>query len=407
MSGYLTKNTNAFRLMIFFLCAMTALAQAGLVLYTPAFLEMSNIFQVDPTLIKMTLTVYLLGFGVSQLFYGPLSDRWGRKGLLTGGMLIFTLSCLWSAFSNSYESLLISRIFQGIGAGSCMTLSRAILRDSFNGKDFLHAASFLSVGFALGLGLTPVIGGHLLHYFSWKSEFILLFVTGILLLIAFLIFLPETHIPKKPKHSILSFTKITLSNFSIILQDKNFMSYLVGGVMAYGVVIAYTIMGPFLFQQTMGYSTSAYGWFTLLIAGAYYASTHMNRKLIHYLEPIQIIKLGLSLIVFSGIFMLLLSLILHSMNIYSIMFSLMLATYGQAFIWSNTIALALQDLSKIAGTAAALFSCLQMILSAAISAILAIPTEATQMPLSIAIISLGLISWLIFRYTAFKSSSKI
>ena len=142
---FLSKNTSRFNSMIFFICIMTTLSQAGLVLYTPAFSTMSNIFHVSATSIKFTLTAYLLGFGLSQLFYGPLSDRYGRRKILLVAMLIFCIGCAWTVFSNHYHGLVTSRVIQGVGAGGCMTLSRAILRDSFDGKDYLYAASFLSV----------------------------------------------------------------------------------------------------------------------------------------------------------------------------------------------------------------------------------------------------------------------
>ena len=162
---FISKDTLLFERMIFFICIMIALAQAGLVLYTPAFSMMSGVFHVSARLIKFTLTAYLFGFGISQLFYGPLSDRYGRKKILLVAMFIFCVGCLWTIFSNNYDGLLLSRIIQGVGAGGCMTLSRAILRDSFDGKDYLYAASFLSAGFAIGLGVAPIIGGHLLYFF--------------------------------------------------------------------------------------------------------------------------------------------------------------------------------------------------------------------------------------------------
>ena len=401
---YLIKHTPQFKLMIFFLFIMSALTQAGLVLYTPAFLQISQAFHIAPALVQITLTAYLLGFGISQLFYGPLSDRWGRKKILIGSMFIFSLGCLWCIYASTYEGLFISRGIQGFGAGACMTLARAILRDCFNGKNYIYAASFLSAGFALGLGLSPVIGGHLLLYFPWQSEFICLLGCGIALLFGFIFFLPETHVPEEPKPSIGLFWQQTFKHCVRILKDRQFMCCLIGGVMAYGVVIAYTTMGPFLFQDTLGFSATAYGWLTFLIAIAYYASASTNRKLIHRFNPIQIMKLGLVLILIAGVLMLIPRVLFHSLNLYFIIIPLMIATYGQALIWSNTIALALQDLSKIAGTAAALFSCLQMMLSAALSAILAILSANNQLPLALTIIVLGLISWLMFYFSIFKKS---
>ena len=91
---------------------------------------------------------------------GFYPTAWQKKMALVG-MIIFLIGCLWSAVAHSYFDLLCSRVLQGVGAGSGMTLSRAILRDYFTGLDYVRAVTYLSSGFAFGLGVTPVIGGHL------------------------------------------------------------------------------------------------------------------------------------------------------------------------------------------------------------------------------------------------------
>jgi multidrug resistance protein len=178
---------------------MVAITQAGLALYTPAFVQIAQSLNISATLVESTLTSYLLGFGVSQLVYGPLSDSFGRRKLLLAGMMIFSLGCLWAIFANHYLDLLIARLVQGLGIGACMTLSRSILRDCFQGEEYIRVASYLSSGFAIGLGLTPIIGGHLLDFFSWRSEFVFLLICGVILLILLALYLPETHTGRQQK----------------------------------------------------------------------------------------------------------------------------------------------------------------------------------------------------------------
>lgn len=392
----LSKDNPLFKRMIFLLCIMSALTQVGLVLYTPAFIQISQAFQIDPALVKITLTAYLLGFSISQLIYGPLSDRIGRKTMVVGGLTIFTLACLWSAMTHSYQHFMIARVIQGIGAGSCMTMSRAILRDSFEGKNYIYGASFLSAGFALGLGVSPVIGGHLLDFFSWRSEFVFLTILGLVLTVTFQWLLPETYNKEEPKASTQMFVKKTLQNYGNICKNQLFLLYLLGGVMAYGIIVTYTTMGPFLFVQTLHLSASSYGWLTFFVAVAYYASTYSNRKLMHHFEPLQIIAGGLILIAIAALLMLIPAWLFHTMNIYLIAIPLLIAAYGQAFVWSNTFALALRDLGHIAGTASGLFNFLQMALSSIISAILATFSDHTQIPMGLTIFILGLLSAAIF-----------
>jgi DHA1 family 2-module integral membrane pump EmrD-like MFS transporter len=170
--------------------------------------------------------------------------------------------------------------------------------------------------------------------------------------------------------------------------------------MAYGVIVAYTTIAPLLFIQTIHFSAVGYGWLTALVALAYYASTYTNRKLIHRFEPLQVIVGGLILIILAGILMLIPALWLHTLNPYTIIIPLLIATYGQAFIWSNTFSLALKDLSHMAGTASGFFNFMQMILSSLISAILATFAEKSQLPLAMTLLTLGILSSMIFYVVA-------
>lgn len=384
---------------------MSALTQAGLVLYTPAFLQISQSLHIAPSLVKFTLTGYLLGFGFSQLFYGPLSDRYGRKKLLLWGMVIFSIGCFWSIFAESYNTLLLSRIIQGIGAGSCMTLSRAILRDSFESVEYVKVATYLSSGFAAGLGLAPIIGGHLSDFFSWRADFIFLFLCGIILLFLFWLFLPETHYPKIIDIPFKKFFFQTNIHFYSVLKNKMFISYLIAGVLAYGVVITYNTMAPFLFQKTLGYSASFYGWLTFMIAISYYAATSANRIFLKRFTTNTMIKSGLTLIFLSGISILASKILFNTLNLYVVFIPLMIATFGQALIWSISIANALKDLGHIAGTAAAFFSCLQMVLSAILSGAIAILHEKNQIPIGLVILILAILSWLIFQFIIFRNNA--
>ncbi len=388
---------------ILFTFLLSALTQAGLAIYTPAFLQISQQLQVSPDAVKFTLVTYLFGFGISQIFYGILSDRFGRKKCVLIGMLIFLIGCCLSIFSSSYFDLMMSRFLQGIGAGSGIALSRAIIQDSFVGMDYLKAATYLSSGFAFGVGLSPVIGGHLLDFFSWRSEFVFLFICGLLLLISLWIFLPETGKVLYPKPPIKQFLLQTNQNVAYILKNKGFYYYLVTGVSAYGIIVTYNTMTPFLFQKTLSINPSAYGWLTFFIAVTYYMATAFNRFILKHVRTQSIVITGIILIFFGGFSMLLIKLLFDVLNVYVVFIPLLIATFGQGLVWSISVTGALKDLSHIAGTAAALFSFLQMLLSTLISGIVAMPAENNQIPLAIVIITLAIISWASFHGGILKS----
>lgn len=335
---------------------MTTLGQTAISLYIPAFAEIARDLQISHAEVKSTLTAFFLGYGLCQLFYGPISDRYGRKPVLLFGIALFCLSCIANLFVHSLSSFLLARFIQGIGAGSVITIGRSILLDSFTGKELISASSHLSMGFAIGTGISPIVGAYVLTLFGWRGDFFVLLLIGILLFLLIFLKLPETA-PKLPS------TSPTLHHFAKILSDLTFWKYLVGGVLAYSVVIAWTVLTPFLILGSLGYSPDSYGWMSLFIAIAYYLGAHFNRSLVHKFHLKKIFFAGVFLIGLSG-----LALLLAPGTLLFILIPMFIATCGQALIFSNTIASALANYPHLPGKASALFSSLQMLLASLISA---------------------------------------
>jgi len=363
---------------------MTTLGQAAITLYIPAFPQISQDLHIDPTEVKSTLTIFLLGFGLSQLFYGPLSDRYGRKILLLSGIAFFSLTCLATLFVHSLSLFNLLRLLQGIGSGAVITIGRSILRDSFNGKELAQAASHLSMGFAIGLGISPVIGAFLLTYFGWRSNFLFLSFLGAFLFILLAKKLPETSPKSIHSGTTLEALHTTLKRYFGIIKDFNFWKFLLGGTSAYSVVIAWNVLTPFLIQVHFGYSADAYGLMSLLIAIAYYLAAHYNRSLVMKFHLGKIFLVGTILIAFSGLLILLLP--------SSLLAAMTIATFGQALIFSNTIACALHNYPHIPGVASAMFSSLQMLLASSVSGALALLPDQT-LTLGLVLIILGIVAF--------------
>lgn len=150
-------------------------------------------------------------------------------------------------------------------------------------------------------------------------------------------------------------------------------------------------MTPFLVQNVLGYSASVYGWLAVLVAVPYYTAASINRKLVLKFGTEPIFALGVALIILSGITMAI-SMFGSKTYLAYIIVPMMVATFGQALIFSNSIAIALHHFpAATAGKASALFSRLQIVLTGALSAIMAILPDSTQLPLAIVVISLGVL----------------
>jgi len=370
---------------------MTALAQAAISLYLPAFPAIAASLQIDPAAVKSTITIFFLSYGLSQLLYGPLSDRYGRKPLLLIGICLFCLGCVINIFAPSFAIFMLARFLQGFGSGSLITIGRAILRDCFSGNALASAASYNSMGFAIGLGTTPIIGAYLQSYISWRADFAFLLLAGLILFAVIWRWLPETASVPAVKKPIPQFVQLTLSEYKTIISNKLFLQFLFGGILAYSVVVAYNVMTPFLIQQVLGYPANIYGWLAILIAVPYYAAAVANRSLVLKYGNKIIIAIGIILMVLAGIIMLFCDLFAQT-HLASIILPLMLATFGQALIFPNAIAGAIQNSAHPAGKASAMFSSLQLITISIFSAIMAILPDTNALSLAGVLICLGLLA---------------
>ncbi len=385
----------------YFAMLLTVLSQSSVTIILPAFPLLKAQFGVSATSIQMILTVFILGFALSQWVYGVLSDRFGRKPVLLAGLILFIVSCLFGSFTNHYESFITWRFLQGIGCGSVITLSRAILRDVFTGRELSSKMSFLSLGFGIGIGIAPIIGGYLTVHFGWQSTFYVIatlaFITSLILIIG----VPESLLQQN--RSKLVWRHIWQSNKDI-LTNRTFLVYLFGGVCAYAVGIAYNTITPFLIQVQLHISPTQYGWLGGLIAATYLLSANMNKSLVLKYGIQPIIKLGVSIISVAGIVLLVFN-VFDYFTVTSIMIAAVIATFGTSFVFANTISGALQQFSKNAGAASALFSTLQMLLSAVAAFIFALLPEHMSITLGAIYLVIGISCFSILIVASGKSKT--
>ena len=157
---------------VIYACLLIAVGQTGMSLLLPALPAMQQDLHVSSQMTQWLVSAYLLGFGPSQLFYGPLSDMYGRRPVLLAGLMITFSGILLCLFAHESATLIIlGRVLQGIGAGCTSVIARVSLRDRYEGAHLRQAMAYFGIVMAFVPTITPLAGGYLTTHFSWISIF--------------------------------------------------------------------------------------------------------------------------------------------------------------------------------------------------------------------------------------------
>lgn len=268
----------------FHLFILAAFASLGAALITPALPKMSQFFQVEPGLTKLTVTLFLMGYAVGQLIYGPLANRFGRKQALYIGIIVATIGSVFSILSepmNSFLLLIIGRAIEALGMSCGLVVSYTIINDFYYPKQAKVIVSILMISFSLMPGLAVLIGGLIVQYSRWVYCFYFLLVYGILLYLP-AYFLPETLL-ERDKYA-LKF-KTLMNRYIKAFKNRNLISY----SLIYGLCASFTyvfaIEAPFIAKQRMGLTALHYGIWSMLpyvglLLGAVFSTWLAKKNLI-------------------------------------------------------------------------------------------------------------------------------
>ena len=318
------QNINLFMFVALYIIPLTGLS---IDVYVPSLPNLAEYFHVSSLLAQNTISIYILGLGVSQLICGNVIDRYGRRIPLLVGLFSYLIFAVSIILSHNIHLVSLFRLMQGISMGFIAVSARSVFVDLYSGDEYYRKASYMTIAYSIGPIIAPAIGGVLEHLWGWQSCFYFLIIYAVIGFILVYFFLPETI----KQRSDINITAIA-ERYKAMLVHKEYLLNLVSLSMLNSVLMLFALVGPFIIQSKLHYSPIVFGQMALLCGLAWFVGNLTNRLFIHINRNR---KIALALKVAGIDLLIMLILALFWFNIYVIVIPICVLLVAASVIFSN------------------------------------------------------------------------
>ena len=368
--------------------ALIAFPSLSIDMYLPAFPSIQAWFNTGAGQVQRTLAVFSVGFAIGQLFFGPLSDRLGRRGPLIGGILLYLAGVLGVLFAPDIEVFTVARLVQALGGCAAALIGRAMVRDLFPEREAARVFSVLMLIMGAAPILAPLIGGQLLLLSGWQGIFSLLLGFASISLIAVVLTLPES-LPeaRRVRHGIGEVFAV----YRRLLADRKFFAYSLSLAFASSGMFSYITGSPFVFIRLHGVPPQYYGWLFGSNALGLIACSQFNRYLLRRHTDTTILRHALVVTAVAGVWLGLVA-VMDIGGLPGLMVPLFVCIASLGFIMPNATAAALGRSGGHAGSAVALLTSIQFTAASTASALVSALENGTALPMCGTIMGVTLIA---------------
>lgn len=265
-----------------FTIALFAYGWLSVNMYLPVLPRLESVFQTSPKTAKLTVTIFLAGFAVTQLIWGPLSDRFGRKPVLLTGVAISIIGAALSGLAPSLELFVAARLIESVGLGVGPVVGRSVMTDSLDRSEIAATMAYVVIVTATAPAVAPILGGYMALWLSWRSIFFFLALYGIGLWLLTRHALPETIESRTPSFDIKA-----MRGYVYMLGNVRYASYILIYGIAFGSMTGYYATTPYLFTRELGYAPSEYGYLLLVHVACYILGAETSRFLVTKLGTVR------------------------------------------------------------------------------------------------------------------------
>nr|WP_236653989.1 Bcr/CflA family multidrug efflux MFS transporter [Enterobacter cloacae] len=345
-------------------------------MYLPALPVISAQFGVPAGSAQMTLSTYILGFALGQLFYGPMADSLGRKPVILGGTLIFAAAAVACALAQSIDQLIVMRLFHGLAAAAASVVINALMRDIYPKEEFSRMMSFVMLVTTIAPLVAPMAGGAVLVWFSWHAIFWILALAALLASAMIFFFIDETlAVERRQKFHI----RTTMGNFASLFRHKRVLSYMLASGFSFAGMFSFLSAGPFVYIELNHVSPQHFGYYFALNIVFLFIMTIINSRFVRRIGALNMFRAGLWIQFVMAIWLVVSA--FFDVGFWALVVGVAAFVGCVSMISSNAMAVILDEFPHMAGTASSLAGTFRFGIGAVVGALLSMATFNTAWPM--------------------------